>query len=117
MIISISSTSIVIESGVETPSPMPIMEDTAAFVPLTTMVVEEVEHIPFIPEVRLGPDPANTSKRKWSSICKKVATPPPEAEELGSASMQPDYIPPHLADPPKIKIMKNEKYLLVKSTV
>ena len=117
MVISISSTSTIAELRVEIPSRMPIMEDIASFVMLMAMVVEEDEHMPFILEVRLGPDPLDTSKSKWSSSHKKEATPPPEVEETGSVSMLLDYIPPRLDDAPKIKIDKNEKYLIVKPTI
>ena len=57
------------------------------------MVIDDVEHIQFILEVRLGLDPPS------------------------SMSMLPDYIPPRLVDAPKIKIDKNEKYLIVKPTI
>ena len=90
---------------------------TTTFIPPMTIVTYEFEHIPFILEVRLGPYPHDTLKRKWSSSHNKETTPSPKVEELGSVSMLLDYIAPRLVDAHKIKIGKNEKYLLVKLTI
>ena len=49
MVIYISSTSTVAESGVATPSPTPIMEDIVRYVSPQVMVVEEADQIPFNP--------------------------------------------------------------------
>ena len=106
MVISISTRSTAAESSVETPSPTTIMEDSATFIPLMNMVTNEVEHIPLILEVRLGPDPPGMSKRKQSGSYKKVETPPLEAEEPSFVSILPHCVPPKLADAPKIRIDK-----------
>ena len=82
MVIFISSTSIVAEYGVVIPSPTPIMEDTSAYVPPQAMVAEEAKEIPLIHEVRLRPDPPDTSNKKVSSSCKKEAPPLLKFEEL-----------------------------------
>ena len=57
MVISISSTSTIAELGVKTPSPTPIMEDSAAFVPPSAMVAKEVAQRLVIPPVHLRLEP------------------------------------------------------------
>ena len=56
MIVSISSSSIVQEYGVDDTSPMPIMEDTSAFVPPSPVVEEKVVESLVIPRVILRPN-------------------------------------------------------------
>ena len=77
MVISISSASTIQESGIKTPSPMPIMEDTIGFVPPSPTIAEEVAQPLVIAPVTLKPKPPSMSKRKQFGTRKKATTPPP----------------------------------------
>ena len=67
--------------------------------------------------MRLGPNPPDTSKEKWFHSRKKELESPLEVEEPGSVSMMPDYVPPRLADAPKIRISKNARYRMEEPNV
>ena len=109
MIVSISNSSIVQESGVDDPSPMPIMEYTSTFVPTSPVVEEKVVESLVIPRVILRPKPADTSRRKRYGTHKKETTPPLKDDPTGSASMLSDYVPPRPTDEPKVKLEKMQR--------
>lgn len=113
MVISISNASTSQESGVKNPSPTPIMEDTAGFVPPSPTVAEETVQLLVIQLVTLWLDPPGVSKRKQYGTRKKETSPPTIDEEVIYASMILDYVPPKPSDAPTVILDKNAKYQLV----
>ena len=121
MVISISSTSKIVESEVTTISPMLIMEDIGGYVQQWAEFSQEDKKFLVMSSEKSRSALQGLSRISWWKCTRnrkkkrQVTTPPPceEDEDLKTRNLLPPYITPRRSDEPNIRVLKMSRYLLV----